>query len=148
VRKVARTVVVLLLLASAASFVAYIGIHASLNDPSLPRRLRQIAANAHLVPRADAGPVRSARAMQRHASFVLQLGAATGLLATVSLIVLVVIDRRARRWRSDDDEEDDDDEEQAALRACPECYEPIKGVEAVCRECGHRFGPGSWPRRG
>lgn len=145
-RKVARTVVVLLFLASAASFVSYIGIHASLNDPGLLRRLRQIAAEARLVPSADAGSVGRARTMQRQASFVLHLGAATGLLASVSFIVLVVVDRRTRRWK--DEEDDDEEEEQADLGACPECYEPIRGFEAVCRECGHRFGPGSWPHRG
>lgn len=142
-RNVARTVVALLLLTSAASFLSYAGIHASLNDPDVFRRLRQVAAAAHLIPYADAGSLGSARAMQRQASFVLQLGAATALLATVSLVVMAVAERRARGDQYGEEDENAD----VDLGACPECYEPIKGIEAICRECGHRFGPGSWPRR-
>src|SRR5262249_49995759 len=98
--------------------------------------------------RADAGSLGSARAMQRQASFVLHLGAATALLATVSLVVMAVVDRRAREERYGEDEEDADaGDADAGLGVCPECSEPIKGIEAVCRECGSRFGRGSWPRR-
>jgi len=126
VRKVARTIAIVLFLMSAASFVSYVGIRAGLNDPILLGRLRPIVTDA---------------AMQRQASFVLYLGSTTGLVATMSFIILAVADWRERERRYD---EDDDG---AGLSTCPECYEPIKGFESVCRECGHRFGPESWPRR-
>jgi hypothetical protein len=125
VRNFARTAVVVLFLMSAASFVSYVGIRAGLNDPILLARLHPIAVDA---------------SMRRQASFVLYLGGTTGLVATMSFIILVVTDRRARGGTYG---EDDDG---AKLAACPECHEPIKGLEAVCRECGHRFGPGSWSR--
>jgi hypothetical protein len=127
VRKAAWTAGIALLLVSAASFVSYVGIRASLNDPLLLGRLRPIATD-------DA-------AMQRQASFVLYLGGTTGLAATMSFIAIAVADRRAR------DRKYDDDDDSGGLVACPECDEPIKGFEAVCRECGHRFGPDSWSRR-
>jgi hypothetical protein len=126
VRKVARTIAIVLLLMSAASFVSYVGIRAGLKDPILLGRLRPIVTDA---------------AMQRQASFVLYLGGTTGLVATISFIILAVADwrERERKYVVDNDG--------AGLGTCPECYEPIKGFESVCRECGHRFGPESWPRR-
>jgi hypothetical protein len=127
VRKAAWNVAVVLLLVSAASFVSYVGIRASLNDPILLGRLRPIATD-------DA-------AMQRQASFVLYLGGTTGLVATMSFIAIAMADRLARG------REDDENNGGGGLDACPECDEPIKGFEAVCRECGHRFGPESWSRR-
>jgi|RhiMetdeSRZDD1v2_1073273.scaffolds.fasta_scaffold387419_3 hypothetical protein len=127
VRNFARTAVVVLFLMSAASFVSYVGIRAGLNDPILLARLHPFAADA---------------AMRRQASFVLYLGGTTGLVATMSFIILVVADRRATGRTHGEDADDG-----AGMDACPECHEPINGLEAVCRECGHRFGPGSWSRR-
>jgi len=111
---------------SAASFVSYVGIHAGLKDPILLGRLRPIVTDA---------------ALERQASFVLYLGGTTGLVATISFIILAVADwrERGRQYGEDDDG--------AGPGVCPECDEPIHGFEAVCRECGHRFGPESWSRR-
>jgi hypothetical protein len=76
------------------------------------------------------------RATQQQVDFSLYLSIATGLLATLAFVILAATHRR-RRHRDYDDE----DEEDAGSQACPECDEPIRGFEILCRACGHRFGP-------
>jgi hypothetical protein len=133
-RKVAWTVVVLLVLASAALFLRYAAIYAGLTDPKFTSGLRQIAVYAHLIPVQAGALLASVQVARAQADFALYLSIATGMLATLAFLVLAVTHKRKR-----DEYEDDDDDR--GLQTCPECDEPIKGFEVTCRACGFRFGP-------
>jgi hypothetical protein len=135
VRKLAWTIVILLLLVSAALFLRYAAIYAGLTDPEFMRGLRQIAASAHLIPAQAGELLTSVRMPRSQADLALYLGIATGLLATLAFIILAA----TLRLRRDEYEENDDDD--PGPQTCPECDEPIKGFAITCRACGYGFGP-------
>jgi hypothetical protein len=132
-RKIAWTLVMLLLLASGVFFMRYLAIYAMLGDPKVIRDSRAIAALAHLVPALAGEALDMVQAKRAQADFALYLSIATALLAAMSFVILAATHQRRR-----------DDNADVEWQTCPECGEQIRGTGIICRACGYRFGPRAW----
>ena len=99
----AWALVVFLSLASAVLFLRYVGIDGQLANPKMVQALRQIMAFAHPSPSTAAPAAATVPVMRQQAEFSLYMSIATGLLATLTFIVLAATHQRRplRRQRGD-----------------------------------------------
>ena len=133
-RKLAWLVVVVLFLLSALFFVRYAGLAGKAPSPEAKMLIEvSHALLSYAAVRQATEAIGYLRGMNEAAEFSLYVSLGLALLSIVSFVILVASHQRRRDYNYDFDDHD------AGAETCPQCAEPIRGFEIVCRACGYNF---------
>jgi hypothetical protein len=131
-RKLAWLVVVVLFLLSALFFVRYAGLAGKATSPEAKMLIEvSHALLSYAAVRQATEAIGYLRGMNEAAEFSLYVSLGLALLSVVSFVILVASHQRRRDYGFHDHD--------AGAEACPQCAEPIRGFEIVCRACGYNF---------